>query len=427
MSDRAASPTSPGWLASRTDGGRPDRSRYVRHIVHALWPDAASIRHISRGDGHGSLEFVVVPDERRAVLLLPRRPLPATAAAVRNFKASARPAERVRIRAAASAARVGAAELFRHRIVIAPGPAGVGRDIVSHLQEVLGRSEIVPSLYIGPPRANRKPILQLISPAGETVGFAKVAMNDLTTRLVQAEAAALGRLRGVRLRRLEVPRLLHAGTWRQHSVVVQRAFPASSLHPFAVTAVSPAMVDLATAFGIRTLQVNRSDYWDGLRDRLASLRRREFGDPMADLLRQLAIVSADVATTFGAWHGDWTPWNMTMRGGRAQLWDWERFETGVPVGFDALHYRMQDAITRLGVAPFDAARSSLDDASAILAPFALPERAPAIVAALYLLEIGERYARDGQAEAGARIGALERWLLPALSDHVSRLLAEVHR
>ncbi len=41
---------------------------------------------------------------------------------------------------------------------------------------------------------------------------------------------------------------------------------------------------------------------------------------------------------FAAWHGDWTPWNMAWRRRRVQLWDWERFEAGVPVGMDRIHY-----------------------------------------------------------------------------------------
>ncbi|MDQ4037768.1 MAG: hypothetical protein M3313_05335, partial [Actinomycetota bacterium] len=41
---------------------------------------------------------------------------------------------------------------------------------------------------------------------------------------------------------------------------------------------------------------------------------------------------------FAAWHGDWSPWNMAWRGRRVQLWDWERFESGVPVGMDRTHY-----------------------------------------------------------------------------------------
>ena len=50
----------------------------------------------------------------------------------------------------------------------------------------------------------------------------------------------------------------------------------------------------------------------------------------------------------GAWHGDWTPWNMSRRRGRLQLWDWERFETGVPLGLDRCHYGVNAVVRRDG-------------------------------------------------------------------------------
>ena len=37
------------------------------------------------------------------------------------------------------------------------------------------------------------------------------------------------------------------------------------------------------------------------------------------------------------------------------------------------------------------------------------------MARLYLVEIAARYLLDGQAAAGARLGRVEHWLLPALA------------
>ena len=44
---------------------------------------------------------------------------------------------------------------------------------------------------------------------------------------------------------------------------------------------------------------------------------------------------------FGSWHGDWAPWNMGYRDDIVQLWDWERFSSPVPIGFDAIHFAAQ--------------------------------------------------------------------------------------
>jgi hypothetical protein len=42
-----------------------------------------------------------------------------------------------------------------------------------------------------------------------------------------------------------------------------------------------------------------------------------------------------------------------------------------------------------------------------------------VTALLYLIDLATRYVTDRQAEAGARLGALGTWLLPALIRRVS--------
>jgi hypothetical protein len=159
-----------------------------------------------------------------------------------------------------------------------------------------------------------------------------------------------------------------------------------------------------------------SPYWRNLPLRLRALGQR---DDAAALLRALGHAEAAASTTalpFGSWHGDWAPWNMTISDGCALVWDWERFETGVPAGYDAVHYALQQAV-RGGMAAGPAAEEMLARAPGILAPFGLDPAAARLVAMLYLIEIGTRYLHDGQAEAGAQLGRVDRWLLPVLARY----------
>jgi hypothetical protein len=162
------------------------------------------------------------------------------------------------------------------------------------------------------------------------------------------------------------------------------------------------------------MPVATGPYWRNLRARLRALGQR---DDAAALLRAVDHAEAGAgaaALRFGSWHGDWAPWNMTISQGCALVWDWERFETGVPVGYDAVHYMLQQAI-RSGMAAEAAAQDVLARAPGVLAPFGLDPAAARLVAVLYLIEIGVRYLRDGQAEAGARLGRVGEWLLPVLA------------
>ena len=81
--------------------------------------------------------------------------------------------------------------------------------------------------------------------------------------------------------------------------------------------------------------------------------RERLNQDVLELLDRLGIASAhvldgsagDVGLTFGAWHGDWAPWKMRPLAGRLLVWDWERFTIGGPLGYDALHFDLQQRIS----------------------------------------------------------------------------------
>jgi hypothetical protein len=415
-----------GGPSGSPEAGPPGRREYLFQTLAALWPPPAeAVRHGRAGRAAGgAVDFLVFPHERNPVLLVPLSPRRVTAAALRGYKASAGTRDRLRFGLAALAAAAGLGRLAPDRIRIepgtpAPGTGGTAADIAGYLRSVLG-GDVSLALHIGAPRANRKPVLQVISPGGEVTGFAKVSLSPLTSKLVRAEAAALEFLASAPLAHLRPPRLLHHGRWRDHEVLVQAAFrpgrPASSL-----AGLTSAMAEVAGLSGVSRLPLAGAPYWQDLRSRLAALPRPELAGPLLAALGSLEAAAGGVTLAFGAWHGDWTPWNMTMSGGQALVWDWERFATGVPVGYDAVHYRLQGDIVRGGADPEAAAEAVLAGAAGMLAPFGIEPDAAGLVAALYLTELAARYVSDGQAEAGARLGEVGTWLLPALTRHVHRL------
>jgi hypothetical protein len=356
----------------------------------------------------------VVPDERRARLLLPRRPRRAAATALRHYQASAETPRRLAFRGLALAAQAGLADTLPHRISIEAGQGAADADISGYLSGVL-RQEAIISLRIGPPRANRKPVLELLTPDGGLIGFAKVGVNTLTRELVRTEAAALAVLSAAPLVRLGTPRLIYHGQWHGHEVLVQEALSGVA-PPRKWAGLSQAMAELAAVRGMTRLPAGQSPYWRDLRQRLAACTQRDVADVLLQAMGYLEPVAATISMAFGSWHGDWTPWNMTMSGERALVWDWERFQTGVPVGYDAIHYRLQ-ALVNGGCAPRASAEATVAEAPAILAPFGIQPGTALLVASLCLLEIAARYLHDGQAEAGARLGDVGTWLLPVLMRH----------
>lgn len=388
-----------------------ERAVHLHEVAAVLWPPPATVRTGHREAGPGE-SYLLLPGAADPRLVLPagRR---AAAAAVRRYGVSRSRAAAVRGRLLAAVLRSGAGPLLlRDRLLVsAAGPAG---SLVDDLRAALGQ-DLVISFHLTPPRANRKPVLQLLTPDGAPVGFAKLGVNPLTRRLVDAEHAALRSLAGAALRTVQVPEVLHHGRYGETTVLVQSALPVWEGDRVVEPRIRlAAMREVAEHAGVTTESVAAAGWTRALRDRVAKVSDRAARARLAVVLD--AAAAAGTVLPFGSWHGDWTPWNMAVRAGRALVWDWERFAAGVPVGFDAVHYALQEALWPKDAEPLATTRRVLAGTPQLLAPFGLDPAAARLVGRLYLVELATRYLRDGQAAAGARLGQLERWLLPALVE-----------
>ncbi|MFI7598590.1 hypothetical protein [Actinoplanes sp. NPDC049681] len=401
--------------AELTAGDSALRTQYLAEVLALLYPEPCST---DDRRGEPIAEYLVVPDARRPRLLVPTTSRRVSAAAVRRYAEPQSRAARLKRDAVVAAVRTGASSvLLRDRIRVT-GPASESID--GYLSEALGR-ELAVSIHIGPARANRKPVLQLISPDGETFGFGKLGTGPLTQRLVKAETAALAALGTVGLTKLTVPTVLHAGQWRGSQVLIQSALPVwlprAPLTPRRLTA---AMVDIAGCCGYTTGTLVGSAYWAELRGRLAAVTDRSEGAALMSAAELLATHSGSTTLQYGAWHGDWAPWNMANLADALLVWDWERFAKGVPVGFDAVHYELQRRIQSNGDAA-GAVEATVRRADELLQPFGVAPEARELTALLYLVDLAARYLTDRQAEAGARLGVLGTWLLPVLIRRVEEL------
>jgi hypothetical protein len=242
--------------------------------------------------------------------------------------------------------------------VMVPGEGS----IAAYLSEVFSRP-VETVLHVRPARrANRKPILEARS-GGRRLAFVKIGDSARARRLVTAEAAALRRLAGLPLDTVSAPAVLHHGDWRG----------------LAVLALSP-------------LPVRR-------------------GRVPAPLLRAAVKEIAGTGGPSPAWHGDLAPWNLCASSdGRLLVWDWERYEVGVPYGFDAVHYFFQRALRRMS--PPAAARACVTRAARELAPLGLTAAVAKQTALRYLIALSDRHAADGHAP----LGPTRTWLNPVV-DH----------
>jgi hypothetical protein len=407
--------------ATGTRGSGPaSRAAYLAEVAALLWPPPASVTIGRESDGRkpdDDEQYLIVPHARQPRLIVPRGGR-AASAAVAGFNPDRSRRAAVLSGLLRAALRAGAADaILRDRLTVTGG----ADTLRGHLAEVLGQ-DILISVLLGPARANAKPIAQLLSPAGEVLGYAKVGVTDLSRRLVRAETATLELLESARTRAVTIPAVRHAGRWQDAEILVLdplRAAGRPPRHPASL--LQAAAAEVAAIAGTHRAPLLASPYWQRLGSRLSDLGERGAG--FAELAASLGARAGSTDLIFGSWHGDWTRTNVTVRGATVLAWDWERFETDVPVGFDPLHYHLHDAINSAHRDPAAAVSDMFARAGELIAPVAAgPGQHPELVCALYLLELAARYLQDRQDLAGARLGRPGTWMLPALTTAVETLL-----
>ena len=382
-------------------------------VVELLWPAPAVVESEPARSASDALvvgRYLAVPDAADPRFLLPRNRR-AAAGVLRHFRSDGTPVARRRIAVLRAMLRLTAGwPLVRDQITVSTPSAG-DETIESHLRDVLGEG-LVLGIHLGPPRANRKPILQVLDGEGQPRAFGKLGVNDLTRRLVDAEVVALEALGRWDLPGIRLPELLHAGPWRGGTLLVTTPLPLAEVEPgLDPGLLSRAMRTVARAGGVSQASPLEADWLRTRREQVRTVPEPKVREALHREIERLATDERDWA--IGCWHGDWTVWNCAQHGTELMLWDFERFETGVPLGWDALHLELQTQLERRPPRPA-VARDLLARAPELLAPFEVAPETATDVAVAYLVELGLRYSADGQRRAGSASARVEEWLLPVL-------------
>lgn len=404
-------------------GSDPDETspRAVFGLAESLWPRAviSDRRHPPKG-ARRVADYLPIPSAADPRLLIPRGHRRSAAAALwrqpgRSVK------QRIRRNAAAFGVAAGFAAIAPRGIVGVDSAEPQEDTIESYFNRLFG-FPVVLSLHLGKPRANRKPVVQVLTPRGGTVGFAKVGVDSLTNALVRNEAAALALIGQRRYQHLTASTVLSMGRWNTAEILVmsslpvwrrQRALPANRL--------LSAGREVAATVPLRRLALRDWLRESGRLDDLHQLADTPAARRLGFVITTLLDDWGDRPLVCGFWHGDWTPWNMAYVKGDLYVWDWERFSAPAPVGFDALHYALQEALVIRRHPPQAAVRLLIVRSPALLAAYDVNADTVCTVTAAYLCELAVRYLKDAQAEAGARLGRVEEWLIPELETLVGTL------
>ena len=345
--------------------------------------------------------YLALPRAANPRLLVPLgSPRAAAAALARNHDATSKKARLARA-ALGAGLRVGLTQRLADRVDVFadPGLSPAERPqhlLTEHLRDVFGRRDLELAVILGVPRLNRKPVIQVLASDGTVVGYVKAAWNDLTAGLVRNEARVLAHLGEVRPTSFTPPALVAAGPWQGLELVSASALPNAD-RPDAAQIFEPPMTVIAEIAGIwgrTTARLADSPYWAGVRERLAAQGGSETLRGAVDFVEKH---HGSVEMAFGAWHGDFTPWNMARLGDQTFLWDWER-AAPAPIGLDLLHFLFQSHARFGGGTPERAVELSSERTPSLLPSLDVPLGSERALWSVYRLELLFRY--DEAREAG---------------------------
>lgn len=296
--------------------------------------------------------------------------------------------------------RAGAAGLISEPRHIEAGPDDAV--LLDHLATVLDEPRVVFAATEKGGSGFVTPVLQLFSPDGRSVGFAKIGWDPVTTDMIRTEADALTRAGAAGWTSVHVPAVRWCGEWEGLWLLVTAPMPPTvrRLRDAELPPVPP-LHDVATLDGPLSREVvTESQYWwDACAT--AALATAAGRDVLPQHLDALAATHGQVDLAFGRWHGDWVEWNLAEAGGRLYAWDWAYSASGVPFGFDLLQFfHLRHRVLR--DEPGDVALAhAAEDARPGLRELGIPESEITAVVALHHAEVLLREERALQARTGA--------------------------
>ncbi len=336
--------------------------------------------------------WALVPSAANPTLLAPASGRPGSSA-LRQFNDSMSQVARLRKALVGVGIRSGGGGLIaRDRLTVSrSGPSTEMLDLVgSVLPKILGQSRIEVAISIGRQlRPNLKPVLQVMDQKGRVLAYAKIGWNDLTRGLVQNEARALCEWGSMPPRHFKVPELIHEGEWNGCAITVLSPNPHRVLRRGRRNELPPAEIirEVASLGGLVHAPLCPSRYWSRQKERIDRIDMPDVtGRPLRAVLTQLEESHGHEELTFGCCHGDWTPWNMSYSDGRLFVWDWERSEHFVPMGFDALHFWFEVGFHKEGLDVPAASRAALTRSLDTLDQLGVATRSRRTLLHLFLIE-----------------------------------------
>lgn len=193
--------------------------------------------------------------------------------------------------------------------------------------------------FTGTDGPHRKTALQVMDVHGAILGYVKLSRAPHIRVYLRHEADMLARVARLGLSTANVPSILATQDDRAMTLLITDSLKSA-------THVSPRILGTQHMAFLADLRA-RTGHPEahGALDRLGPRTAALTGTTGREWTARMARVEAVLRPHAGALpvclaHGDFTPWNTFIQGGRLYVFDWEYAHTAWPVGFDLVHFNL---------------------------------------------------------------------------------------
>jgi hypothetical protein len=219
------------------------------------------------------------------------------------------------------------------------------------MARALGELDIRVAFYVGVPAPQQKVTAQVLTPAGKTLAYAKIATSPLAQAAVEVERRTLLRLSDSEGVRGKVPQVLDWFSWQGGKVLLITSGPGDA-GPKELSSVHSSFCESIFLPFAEEKVFGESPMWARMTETLLRLKA-DLPDPLpayyGRAFQQLGNELGPVLLPLSLAHCDFAPWNTRLGPEGLFVVDWERAEQWVIPLYDVFHFRaIQAALFKRG-------------------------------------------------------------------------------
>jgi hypothetical protein len=209
------------------------------------------------------------------------------------------------------------------------------------IARALGEVDIRVAFYVGVPAPHQKITAQVLTPAGKSLAYVKIATSPLAQAAVEVERRTLLRLSESENLRGKVPEVLSWFPWQEGKALLITSGPEHA-GPKKLSSVHSSFCESIFLSFAEENVFGESPMWTRMTETLLRLNM-DLPDPLPDYydraFQRLSKELGPVPLPLSLGHCDFAPWNTRLGPEGLFVVDWERAKQSVIPLYDVFHFR----------------------------------------------------------------------------------------